>query len=136
PRPNRTRVSLRPERPQLLARDDLEPERARVVEVARGEQRPAHPGLYRSRRLDQALLDGAPERRSVEVPLVEVLVPRVRVRVELDERHLPVPAREGAELRERDRVVAAEDEREDTGVDERSESSLDPLVRALGVPWS
>ena len=69
----------------------------------------------------------------MEVALAEVLVPRVAVGVELDERERPVPAREHAQLGERDRVVAAESEREDAGLDERREPLLDLAVRALGV---
>ena len=40
---------------------------------------------------------------------------------------------EGTQLGERDRVVAAEHEREDARVDERGEPLLDPPVGALGV---
>ena len=56
------------------------------------------------------------------------------MRVKLDERHRPVPTGERAKLRERDGVVAAEDEREDARVGERSEPRLDPPVRAFGIP--
>ena len=50
--------------------------------------------------------------------------------VEVDERQRAVPGSVGAELGERDRVVAAEHDREHAGVDERAEALLGQLVRA------
>ena len=62
--------------------------------------------------------------------LAEVLVPGVAVRVEVDQRQRAVPGGVGAELGERDGVVAAEDDREHAGVDERAEALLGELVGA------
>ncbi len=109
------------------------PSARRVVEVGALEERPSHPGLHRRRRVYQPFLGGPAERRPVEVALVEVLVPRVAVGIELDERKRPVALRDDAQLGERDRVVAAEGEREDAGLDNRRERLLDAPVRALGV---
>ena len=61
----------------------------------------------------------------MEVTLAEVLMPGVPMGVELDERERPMLAREDAELGERDRVVAAEAERQDARLDERREGLLD-----------
>ena len=69
----------------------------------------------------------------MEVALAEVGVPCVGVRVELDQRHRPVRVRERAQLGERDRVIAPEDEWEDARLDDRRERLLDLGVRALGV---
>ena len=69
----------------------------------------------------------------MEVALVEVLVPRVAVRVELHERQRAVLLCDHAQLGQRDRVVAAEREREDARVDDRREPLLDAPVRPLGV---
>jgi len=69
----------------------------------------------------------------VEVALAEVGLPRIGVRVELDERHRPVHVRERTQLGKRDRVIAPEDEWEDARVDDRRERLLDLRVRSLGV---
>src|SRR5204863_217178 len=89
PPPHLAPVAFRAQLAQLLARDDGEPEAARVLEVGLAEDRAAHSSLHGGGRIDQALLCGALERRSMEVALVEVLVPRVRVRVD---RPVPGPA--------------------------------------------
>ena len=69
----------------------------------------------------------------MEVALAEVLVPRVRVGVELHERERPVLRGEHPQLGERDRVVAAHRRREDPRVDDRCERLLDLAVGALRV---
>src|SRR5207253_2773344 len=83
-------------------------------------ERAAHPRLDGAARVEQILLHRALERRAVEVALAEVLLPGVAVRVQLDEAERPVAAREDAQLGQRDRVVAAERERECVRVDERT----------------
>src|SRR5207248_8225290 len=93
----------------------------------------AHPGLYRLVGFEQTLLGRALERRAVEVALTEVGLPSVGVRDELTERQRAVLAGEDAELRQCDRVVAAEDEREDACLDERRERGLDAPEGLLGV---
>jgi hypothetical protein len=68
-----------------------------------------------------------------EIGLPEVRVPRVGVRVELDERHRPVTHGERTQLGERDRVVAADRERERARRDERREPLFDPAIGSLRV---
>jgi hypothetical protein len=51
----------------------------------------------------------------VVVPLAEVFIPSVRVRIELDEGQRSVDRRGRPELGKRDRMVAAQDYRDDTG---------------------
>ena len=69
----------------------------------------------------------------MEEPLTEVLVPGVAVGVQLDERERAMPARQRAQLGQRDGVVAAEREREDAGIDERCERLLHLAIGAFGV---
>ena len=69
----------------------------------------------------------------MEVPLPEVLLPRVGVRVELNERHRAVPTRHRAQLRERDRVVSAERDRKDAALYDGDEAFFDLRVRSLRV---
>ena len=107
------------ERPERVARQDLEAPAAWLVEVGRRVERTAHPGQRRALRRDQALLQRAPERRAVEVALAVVLVPGVGMGVEQDEPERPVALGVRAQLAEHDRVVAAEHERRDAGGDER-----------------
>ncbi len=83
--------------------------------------------------VDQALLDRTAERGAVEVPLAVVLVPGVGVRVEQHQRHRAVDGVLGAELAEHDRVVAAEDERHDPGLEQGAKARVDLLGRAQGV---
>ena len=113
-------VRRRPKFPQLIGRQHRKSHLTRFLEVFAGVQRPAEAGLDGGPRVDQALLERPPERGSVEVLLAEVTVPRVAVRIEVDERELAVNARKLSELREGDRVVTAEHEREDTGLYHRS----------------
>jgi hypothetical protein len=67
--------------------------------------------LHRSPRVDEALLDRTPNDASVKEALPEVLVPQVVVRVQLHERERTVHGGERPQLREQDRVVAAQAER-------------------------
>ena len=69
----------------------------------------------------------------MEVLLAEVLLPRVGVRVELNERERPVTLREHPQLRQRDRVVAAEGDGKDACGDDRFQALLYLRVRALGI---
>ena len=67
----------------------------------------------------------------MRVALAVVLVPGVGVRVEHDHGHRPVAAHR-PQVRQRDRVVAAEQERDHAGLGERPDVVLDRLVAALG----
>src|SRR5581483_5473118 len=125
--------ALRAERAQLVARDHREAEAARGVEVGVGVERPAQARLDGGAGVEQPFLGGALERRAVEVALAEVRLPGVAVRVELDERERARAPGDRAQLRERDRMVAAQRERADAGVDERRETLLDAPVGLLRV---
>src|SRR5439155_11694094 len=76
-------------------------------EILRSVQRAANAGLDHAARIHGSLLDGATERRAVEELRAEVLVPRVGMRIEMDDADGPVPARDRAQDRQRDRMVAA-----------------------------
>ena len=108
-------VLLRRPAAQLVAGHDLEPPPARLVEVGRRVQRPAHAGQQRPLGRDQPLLERAPERRAVEVALAVVAVPGVGVGVEQDDAERAVALGVRAQLAEDDRVVAAEHERGGAG---------------------
>ena len=69
----------------------------------------------------------------MEVLLAEVRLPRVGVRVELDECEWAMTLRKHAQLGEGDRVVAAERNGEDSCLDDRCQSLDDLRIRALGV---
>ena len=96
-------------------------------------ERAAHAGHDRPLREQEALLDGAPERRAVEDRLAVVAVVRVAVRVEQDEREGPVHRGVRAQLAEHDRVVAAEHDRRDPGAQDGLELRRDLGDRARGV---
>ena len=76
-------------------------------------------------------LDRAAERRAVKILAAEILVPGVDVRVELHQRQRTVPLRERAQDRQRDRMVAADDDRPRAGVGDRADPRLDRLVALL-----
>ena len=80
-------------------------------EVLGAVERPADADLDHAARIDQPLLDRAPERRAVEELAAEVLVPGVGMRVEVHDAERPVAARQRAQDRQRDRVIAADAER-------------------------
>src|SRR5262245_29869421 len=117
--------------------DDLDPDRFEAVfsvevEVVRSVERPADADLDHAAAVDQFLLDRPSEGGSVEVLGAEVLVPRVRMRVEVDQAQPPMPSREGPEDRKRDRMVASHGHRHhrcrDESVDltfDRGEGALD-----------
>ena len=101
------------------------------VEVVLAVHRPADADLDEALAVDEPFLDGAAERRAVKILAAEVLVPRVDVRVELHERERSVPLRQRAQDRQRDRVVAADDDRPRAGVGDRADARLDGLVALL-----
>ena len=93
---------------------------------------PLIPACTDAVRVDQPFLGRPSERRPVEVALVEVLVPRVAVGIELHERERAVTFRDCPQLGERDRVVAAEAQGGHACLDERRE----PLFDAGEAPGS
>ena len=66
--------------------------------------------------------------------LAVVLIPGVGVSVEQHERHRTVHRVLGAQLAEHDRVVAAEHQRHDPGLEQRPQAGVDLLGRAQRVP--
>ena len=82
---------------------------------------------------DDLLFDGATERRPVEVLAAEVVTPGVDVRVELDERQRPVLLRNRAQARQRDRVIAADDQRRRAGVEDPRHPAFDRRVGRLNA---
>ena len=106
----------------------------RLADVGGCEQRAAHPDLERARRLDEALLDRAPERRAGAVPLAaEESGPGVGVGIEVDQRERAMPAGERAQFRQRHAMVAAEAERHGAVLCDRRDRLLDPLERGFHV---
>ena len=82
--------------------------------------------------VDQALLDRPAHPRPVVVLLAEVAVPGVGVGVEVDDGDRPARPRR-AQVGERAGVVAADEQRDDAGLDDRRDRRLDRGVAALGV---
>ena len=94
-------------------------------------ERPADPDLDHPARIDEALFDRAAERRSVEVLRAEVLVPGVRMRVEVHEAEAPVTTSERPQDGQGDRVIAAHADGHRALRDHLAQAPLDRLVRAL-----
>src|SRR5207247_5796501 len=90
-----------------LDADHLDPVPLVEREVVGAVEGAADAHLDHAARVHEPLLDGPTERRPVEELGAEVLVPGVRMRVEVDETDGPVPARERSQDRQRDGVVAA-----------------------------
>jgi hypothetical protein len=89
----------------------------------------AHPGLYRPRRIDEALLERTSHHAPVEELLPEVLVPQVVVSVELDEPDRTVGRGNGSQLGQEHGVVAAQAERCDACRDELGQRGCGPVER-------
>ena len=108
-------------------------ELARHGVVVRPVERAAHPGLDAAGRIEQALLAGALEDGAVVVRSSEVRVPDVVVGVQVHEAERPVHRRRGAQLGERDGVVAADPERDRPAAVDRLGVGLDARQRVLDV---
>src|SRR2546428_457371 len=119
--------------PLLLHRldtDHLDPVLLVEGEVVGAVEGAADAHLDHAARVHEPLLDGPTERRPVEELGAEVLVPRVRVGVEVDEPDRPVAARERSQDRQRHRVIAADrDGHRAVGED----LAPGPLVRRVGA---
>src|SRR5215216_3935971 len=122
-----------PEFPDRVGRDEVEAQLPGVVPVAHIVDRTPHPDLDRTLRQEEPLLDGAPEGRPVRVLLAEVGVPGVWVAVELHEGQRSVHGGCGPQLRQGDRVVAAEHYRDDACAVYGLESFRYPPVALLDV---
>ena len=95
------------------------------VEVVGAVERPADADLDHAAAVDQLLLDRPPEGGPVKVLGAEVLVPGVRMGVEVDQAEPPVPPRERPEDRERDGMIASHGQRHHARRDERVDLALD-----------
>src|SRR5439155_5083575 len=126
-----TGVSLATELTKLLGRNNGEAKLLGVTDVSRAVVRAADPSLHRAARVEETFLDSPFEGASVEVLLAEVLVPGIGVRVQLEEADRTVTTNERPQLRERDRVIAAERERKHPRIDEGRHRLLDLTVGAL-----
>ncbi len=85
---------------------------------------------------DRARLDQTTHRRAVPEQRAPLGVPGVGVRVEVDDRH-PAPAdvpRHPCRVRQRDRVITAEDHRQRAGLAHLVHRLLETAQRGLGVP--
>src|SRR5262245_44644567 len=101
------------------------------LEVLFTVHRTADAHLDESPPVDQPFLDRPPKRCPVKILSAEILVPRVDMRVDLYECERPVPLRQRAQDRQRDRMVATDDNRAGTGVGNRGDSRLDGVVAFL-----
>src|SRR5215212_1434108 len=117
----------------LVRADKLKAQLPGIVPVTGVEERATHPDLDRILRPQEHLLDGASEGRPVRVLLAEVGVPGVRVTVELHEGQRSVRSRRCSQLRQGDRVVAAEHYRDDACAVYGLESFRYPPVALLDV---
>src|SRR2546428_704143 len=120
--------------PLLLHRldtDHLDPVLLVEGEVVGAVEGAADAHLDHAARVHEPLLDGPTERRPVEELGAEVLVPRVRVGVEVDEPDRPVAARERSQDRQRHRVIAADPDGHRAVGEDLAHVPLDRRVGAL-----
>src|SRR5206468_8090413 len=105
----------------LLDVDDRDPVLAMEIEVVLAVHRSADADLDEPPPFDDAFFDRAAERRAMKIFAAKILVPRVDVRVELYERQRSVPSRQRAQHRQRDRMVAADDDGTRAGLGDRAD---------------
>src|SRR5262245_50000004 len=103
----------------------LEVEVRRLVEWAPNSELDRPPGI------DDALFHRTTEHRAVEILRAEVLVPAIRVAIEMDEPHRAVAPRDRTQDGQRDRMVAAHADGDDVRVEELANLLLDHLEGAL-----
>jgi len=114
-----------------LDADHLDPVLLVEGEVFASVERAADAHLDHAARVQEPFLDGPTERRPVEELGAEVLVPGVRVRVEVHEPERPETARERSQDRQRHRVVATDRNRHRAVSEDLVHAALDRRVRAL-----
>src|SRR5215216_3256371 len=119
----------------LVRAYELEAQLPGIVPVTGVVQRTSHSDLDRALGFQEPLLDGASEGRPVGVLLAEVGVPGVRVTVELHEGQRSVHGGCGPQLRQGDRVVAAEHYGDDACAVYGLETFSYPPVALLDVAW-
>src|SRR5207245_1166247 len=120
-------------RRRLDTGDDLHPHLARDCVVAVRVDGSAQPDLDRSRWLDQPFLHRVVKGSAVRVRLAEILLRRVAVGIELDEADLAMHLRERTQLRQSDRMVPSEVDRDDPSLDNLEKAGGDPAVRLLHI---
>src|SRR5204863_4147721 len=84
----------------LVDIDDGNPVLAVEIEVVFAVHRSTDSDLDEPASVDEPFFDCAPKRRAVKILTAEVLVPGVDVRIELNERERPMPARQRAQHRQ------------------------------------
>ena len=111
----------------------MKPQRSRTVPIFRPVQRSSDAELDRSRRVDQALLDRAATPGAMRIALTPVAVPGIGVRVEVDQADRAVAPGDRPQLAQRDRVVTADGQWNDAGLQDRAKSIDHDLVTDLDV---
>src|SRR6266850_3463243 len=118
---------------ERLGRDQVEAQRSRAVAIRWSIQRASDAELYRPRGIDQPFLDRPATPRAMGVPLSPVVVPGIRVRIEIDQTDRSVPLEDRAELSQGYGVVPAKSERDYSGIQDRLQPFFDDRVRGLHV---
>ena len=111
----------------------MEAECPRAVPVLGPIQRTSDAELHRPCGIDQAFLDRSATPRAMGVALSPVVVPGVRVGVEIDQADRPMPLENRAELSEGDGMVSANSEWNHAGIQNQPEALFDDSVRCLHV---
>ena len=125
PRSHRGDHTIEPEPVVVGARNRGVAESLAVGQVGVGVQRSSDADMHGSSRVDQVLLGSAPERRAMGVRLAEVGVPCIEVRVEMKHGDLAMPPRNATQQRQRDRMVAAENQQSVRRAEHRLRRLLD-----------
>src|SRR5712692_8373036 len=107
---------------ERLRRDQMQAERTSAAPILGTVERTSDAALHRPRRIDQTFFDRAAAPGAVGVALSPIVVPCVRVRVEIDEPDRTMALKDRAELCERDRVVSSYRERNHAGIHDRPEA--------------
>src|SRR5882672_7106797 len=102
---------------ERLGRNQMEAQRSRAFAIRWSIQRASDAELYRPRGIDQPLLDRPATPCAMGVPLSPVVVPGIRVRIEIDQTDRSVPLEDRPELSEGDGVVSPDGKRDDPGLE-------------------
>ena len=117
---------------EVVPRHDGEAQLARLLVLVGDVEPAAHAEEGGARRVDDALLRGAADHRTVDVPLAGALFQAVRVGAEVQQRERTVLGGRRAQLGERDGVVAADAERHRPGGVHLGEHGLHRRQAAVG----
>ena len=122
--------------PAFLGLHDAEALAPAPVEIVGLVARAAQADLHNAAAVEQAFLDGAAKRRAMRDLLAEHRVVDVGVRVHVHQPHRPVALVQGAQDRQRDRMVAAKCDRAAAGGDDAvvgRGDQLDRIEQVVGV---